>query len=193
MNVNSQQMKTLLVYYSLTGNNKALAEKLSVGTQYDLLRLEEENRRTMFSTLLGLIFRRRPRLKKYDVDISTYDNVILIAPVWAGKVATPMESFIRRERQYVKAYSFITLCGGIAGQKEKLFASLSTLAGKEPVAIEELWVSDILSGQENGVGTYRIKDCDWGRFADRIVAFEDAVKLSGNEKQQCVHASVGAL
>lgn len=174
-------MKTLIVYYSLTGNNQALAEKLYEPLQYDILRLEEETKRNVFTTLLDLVFKRLPRLKKYNVDISSYENVVLIAPVWAGKVAAPMESFIRRERKNLKTYSFITLCGGVAGQKEKLTASLSAIIGKQPVAVEELWVSDLLSDQEKAlkhVGVYKIKETDWDRFDTKITAFENAANFS---------------
>lgn len=174
-------MKTLIVYYSFTGNNKALAEKLYEPLQYDILRIEEESRRSVFSIFLNLMFKRLPRLKKYDVDISTYENVVLIAPVWAGKVAAPMESFIRREKLNLTTYSFITLCGGVEGQKEKLRASLSVLIGKQPVAVEELWVSDLLSDQEKAlkhVGAYQIKETDWGRFDKKITAFQNAANFS---------------
>ena len=62
---------------------------------------------------MSIIFRKRPaKIEKPDIDLSKYDNVILIAPVWAGCIAKPLLTFIGGERENLKKYSFASACGG---------------------------------------------------------------------------------
>lgn len=166
-------MRILIVYYSFTGNNKALAEKLQHLLHADILRIEEERKRTNFSIFLDMIFRRKPKLKKYNFLPFAYDHLILIAPVWAGKVSTPMQRFLELEKGVIKKYSFISLCGGIAGQREKLEDHLFTTTRRKPELVAELWLSKLPSSDSKKQLNYRVKGHDWKTFdadIDRFVA-----------------------
>lgn len=173
-------MKSLVVYYSLTGNNEALAKKISERLDCDVVRIQTAKKRTNLSAFLDLILKRNPKLQEYSVRFSDYDQLIFIAPVWAGKVATPMQTFFENEKQNILRYSFITLCGGIAGQKQKIAEYLSTTLLRKPVAVEELWVSDLLvAGQKDKDTThYSVRTEDLYVFKPEIDAFVKAVARS---------------
>jgi flavodoxin len=153
-------MKTLIAYYSFSHNNEKLANHMATQLNCEMLRIETVKSRNGFSIFLDLMFGRKPAIKPISQNLADYDNVIFIAPIWAGKIATPMTSFLRREKANVKSYSFVTLCGGIAGQKEKIERELINVMGTKPQALLELWVNNLLAAdQKNKVKnttTFRI-------------------------------------
>ena len=179
-------VKTLIVYYSFTGNNEALAFQLQDRLACDILRIEEKKKRWGISILFDLIFKRRPRLEKYNIDWPAYENFIFIAPIWAGKIGTPMLTFLQQERSNIHDYSFITLCGGAAGQKEKIEDFLVSTQKLRPLAVEELWVNDLLKPEEREqikyTTGYRVKDDDWMVFDQKMRNFLNALSPSVAER-----------
>lgn len=73
-----------------------------------------------------------------------YDRLILIAPIWAGKIATPLRSFIELEKDNFLEYSFITVCTGPDGQDKKITDELVRLVQKEPKTVMQLKINDLL-------------------------------------------------
>ncbi len=168
-------MKTLLVYYSHTNNNKVLAGELMKRLGCTVLRLEERKRRTGFTILLDLALNRLPVLKTYPDSMRDYELVILLAPVWAGKVAAPMKSFLEQEKFNIQKYSFITLCGGAPGQDIKLKGELTKILHKEPFRLTELWVNDLLPEERRNTikytSGYRVIPPDLEFFKAKIKQF----------------------
>jgi flavodoxin len=169
-------MKNLIVYYSFTGNNKKLAEYLRIKLGCDIARIETVKKRTGFSILFDLLFKRKPSIKKIDHYLWNYEHIIFIAPVWAGKIATPLKSFLTRENENIKTYSFITLCGGGSpNQKEKIQNELRSIVQKKPLNVVELWVNDLLSDEKKNTMKYtsgfRIESDGFGKFENQINDF----------------------
>jgi menaquinone-dependent protoporphyrinogen IX oxidase len=79
---------------------------------------------------LDLIFKRKSKIEKSNFDLRQYDRLILIAPIWAGKIATPLRSFIELEQANFKEYLFITVCTGSDGQEVKIIDELVRLIKK---------------------------------------------------------------
>lgn len=182
-------MKPLIVYYSFTGNNEALARKLGEIMKCDMLRIEEKKKRTNMSFTLDLVFKRRPRLKEYNVALSAYDHVILVAPVWAGRIATPMQFFAKRENGNLKAYSVIALCGGVAGQKENIAGFFESTMLRKPFLVEELWINDLpRPEQKDKIKSklpYRVKEEDLIVFNPKIEAFLRKLSVSPVKSALC--------
>jgi len=174
------EMKTLIAYYSFSGNNEKLAAELQRRLKCDILKIEELKKRIKLSILLDLVFHRSAKLKKTDTDLKLYDNIILIAPVWAGKIGTPMQSFMLQEQNNIVKYAFITLCSGVAGQREKIQKFLEKLFQRKAVIVEELWVNDLLPLEKRDkiryTTPYRIKREDWKVFNSKIDEFLKVVK-----------------
>ncbi|HET6542164.1 MAG TPA: flavodoxin domain-containing protein [Chryseolinea sp.] len=175
-------MKTLIVYSSFSGNNEMLALDLKIMLNCNILRIKEIRKRTGFSIFLDIFFNRTPRIEGQKEKIKDYDHVILIAPVWAGKIASPLKSFLLKEKNNIRRYSFITACGGSQDQKTKIENELTRFVGKKPVAVTELSIRDLLqSNQKNNiknVTAYRLKTNDLSFFASKI---RDHVKLAQAE------------
>ena len=91
-----------------------------------------------------------------------------------------MQTFLEDEKHNIPEYSFITLCGGVAGQKQKIAEYLKSTLLREPVALEELWVSDLLVAGQKDLDTphYSVKKEDLYIFKPEIDAFLKAVSVS---------------
>jgi multimeric flavodoxin WrbA len=116
----------------------------------DIVRIETTKKRNGFSILFDLIFDRKPEIKPVPYYMQDYDHVIFVAPVWAGRIAMPMKSFLINQKSNIREYSFITLCGGNPGQREKIQGELEMTLQHSPVKLVELWVKDLLTAEKNG-------------------------------------------
>jgi hypothetical protein len=167
---------TTVAYYSLTGNNETLANHVAEKLRCGLIRIKETSPRTTLKTTFDLLFGRLPGIESIDASLDAYDHVVMVAPVWASKLASPLGSFIARERHQLPEYSFITLAGyERSGQAEKLMTELSRRVGRRPRAFCELIVSELVapeSRQQIGVGTpYRVRPHELERYDEAIDEF----------------------
>ena len=94
-------MKTAIVYYTLEGHARkvaqAVAEKLGSTTLFELRCKRPyattgaaKYLRASKDTLAGL----KPELEPIDFDASAFDLVVIAAPCWAGKPAAPVNTFL---------------------------------------------------------------------------------------------------
>ena len=135
-------MKTLIVYYSNTGNNELLALHLHKKLQCEILKIQELNRRSGFTIFFDILFNRTPKLKKHNLRLEQYDEFIFVGPVWAGRIASPIRAFMRDEKRFIKSYSLITFCGGGAKeQADKIRNELKNILAIAPTAVVELWIT----------------------------------------------------
>ena len=165
-------MKTLIVYYSYTHNNEKLANLLRQKLHCDILKIEELKKRTGFTILLDLLFGRHPAIKTDPCSLRDYDHIIFVAPIWAGQIGSPLKTFLAGENKNIKSYSFITACGG-DGQKEKFEKQLFLTTNKEPLAIGELPIHELLLASNKKINTtqYRITEKDWAFFELQLEDF----------------------
>ncbi len=129
-------MKTLIVYYTRTGNTKKIVDALQAGLAADVEMIAEKGSRR---GPLGWIRSGRQGASKADVEIqplgadtSSYGLVVLASPVWAGNVSAPMRAFMKRHRDALPDTAvFLTHDGPDAIQA---FADFDELLGREPLA-----------------------------------------------------------
>lgn len=94
-------MKTLLVYYSHSGNTRKLAEALAAKIHADTFELLPE--KPYPSVWDDLVFQVKdemaqnffPKLASMPKNLSNYDRVFLGSPNWCGSIARPVASFLR--------------------------------------------------------------------------------------------------
>lgn len=174
-------MKNIIVYYSNTRNNELLALHLQKKLSCDVLKIEEVNKRTALTILLDLLFNRNPKLKEHGIHLEQYGHFIFVAPIWAGKIASPLRSFLRKEKHYVKSYSFISLCGGIHGQLGKIRQQLKTILELDPTVVEELWISHLPSAKNTS--NYHVTADDLEYFKKEEKEFLSAQMVSSEVEQ----------
>jgi flavodoxin len=189
-------MKAIIVYYSHSSNNEALAHELKHRLGCDILRIEEEKKRTGFTILLDLVFRRDAKIKKPDVFLSDYNTVVFISPIWDAQIATPLKTFIKMEREQIKNYAFITVCGGREGQKKKITDQLTQLISKKPIIVTELVVKDVQPGRHSEIENFthpQIKETDLQNVKNEIQNFVNTVYKYSSELLNKPIAKEGAF
>lgn len=93
-------MRYLMVYYSYEGNTELLAENMADEIGADLLRLipEKEMKSKGFMKFVWggkqAVMGKKPPLKKLDKNPDEYDLIIIGTPVWAGRPAPPVKTFM---------------------------------------------------------------------------------------------------
>jgi flavodoxin len=167
-------MKTLIVCYSYTHNNLVLAGEILARTAGTLFVIEEKKTRSKFTILLDLAFRRVPQIKDFPYLLDQFDHYILIAPIWGGRIASPLKSFINKMGPRMSSYSFITVCGGAPDQKEKIINELATLMHKEPLMTTELSLSEYL-GHRKGTLDSKIDGKQLNFFNNQIDEFLEEI------------------
>lgn len=81
-------MKTLVIFYSYTGNTRRFAQGLAKKESADITEVKEVSRPGRVKAyLVGCIAALRGkswRIQPPGVDLAAYDRLILLSPVWAG-------------------------------------------------------------------------------------------------------------
>ena len=83
-------MKTAIVFYSMNGNVRMVAEKVAAGTGADLIELipkkayPDKGMKKFMWGGAAVTFKAKPDLEPYAFNKDEYDMVILGSPVWAG-------------------------------------------------------------------------------------------------------------
>ena len=77
-------MDTLVVYYSIFGNNKGIATNIAQVNRFDIV---EFNPGTFFRVFQFFMRKKRLAKKAKQIDVENYNNLIICGPIWAGKPA----------------------------------------------------------------------------------------------------------
>ena len=84
-------MKSVILYYSFGGATRAEAKKRAEASGADVFEVLEVKKRSIFSAFLPgcpqALGRKATAIQPLTIDWSTYDDVTLMAPVWAGHPA----------------------------------------------------------------------------------------------------------
>jgi flavodoxin len=147
-------MKTAIVYFSHTGNNALLAQKISSEMGADLFRITEPKKRSMFKIMLDIALNRTPRINDLKIDWSKYDFVVLLSPIWTGRIAHPMKSFIKKSRGKLVNYAFLSLCVGEKDQARHIQEHLKTLTGHAPRKVTNFSVRNLVPPEHRDDDVY---------------------------------------
>lgn len=130
-------MRTLVVYYSRTGNNRRIASELAEALGADIEELKEEADR---SGKVGYMMagrdamRRRPaRLLPLSHNPANYDLVVLGGPCWAFTMCTPTRTYGIEHRHSLRKVAFFATAGS-GGSAQKSVGAMVEAMGIEPLA-----------------------------------------------------------
>ena len=121
-------MKSLVVYYSLDGHTRKIAEIIAweTGAAICALNPVKSTGRSGFAKFLigGMraSFGMKAALTKALPDVSSYDRVFIGTPVWAGKTAPAVNTFLSGCDLTAKEVLFFACSGG--GSDAKCFDSM---------------------------------------------------------------------
>ena len=131
----TQAPKVLVVYYSQTGNTKAVAQEIATKLGADMAEIEAVNPYDGdFEATIGRCMQEReagiaPEINPLTVNVADYDVIFVGAPVWFGVFAPPMLTFLNQvDLSGKKVVPFCTFGSG------GLESSVNDLAEKQPNA-----------------------------------------------------------
>ena len=137
-------MKTLIAYYSRTGNTKKVCEFLSKKLNADIDEIIDKKKR---KGAIGFVVGGKDAMQKNMTEIKTkkdpsqYDFVILGTPVWADNVTPAIRTYAYEYKHNIKNTAFICTTGmsGI----EKTFMELEKILEKKPKATFSMLTKDV--------------------------------------------------
>ena len=92
-------MKTVILYYTLGGNTKKEAERLSAELGASLCRVKEKRNRSVLSSFipgcLSAMSRKVVAIKPLNINLNEYDRIVIGCPVWAGHPAPAFNSIVK--------------------------------------------------------------------------------------------------
>ena len=132
-------MKTLVVYYSRTGNTKKIGAEVAAALGADVEELMDGKNRT---GPIGFVMSGREAMKKepvalkpLDHDPADYDVVVVGSPIWAGTICTPVRTFLRQHRDSLKRVAWFCTSGSVEAETDgKGFAAMTEESSLSPVA-----------------------------------------------------------
>jgi flavodoxin len=163
-------LKTLVAYYSRTGTNRSVAEKLSEELEGDLDEIIDHKKRGGAIGWLGAgtaAYRQKMTEIDTKLDPAQYDSVILCSPIWAGKITPPLRSYLATRDLKGKKLTFVFVSGG----------------GDSSGAIEELKkiLPDVDLGKTLSLSTKDVKE---GGYEERVGEFAKTLGSTGPDDEQ---------
>ena len=142
--------KTLVVYYSLEGNTKFLAENIAEELNADILFLEPVksiNPKGFMKFFWGgmqVTMKKKPELVSSDINLQEYDRFFIGSPVWNGTFAPPLRTWFSEISLQSKK---VALFCCFAGREKNTFKQMrEELSGS--TVLGEYGRKDPLSGEE---------------------------------------------
>lgn len=129
-------MKILVVYYSLTGNTKLIAQAIASELRADILEIKTEEdlikKKRFFKYFWGgkkVVMRECPKINKINKPSNDYDLIFLGTPVWAFSFTPPIRTFLKENK--ISGKKIVLFCCH-GGRKSKVFDNLrKELAGNK--------------------------------------------------------------
>ncbi len=129
-------MAELVVFYSLTGKSRQVAEWLAAGLNAEIEEIVEQSPRDfafrgIFRSGLDSLLRRRPPIRPMAHREGIFDRVILSCPVWGGRMAAPARTWLVDYGHVAKALGLALLTGdGIA--EPGVLSEFEAVVGRNP-------------------------------------------------------------
>lgn len=159
--------------YSLTGNNGTLAAAVAKALSAEHIEILEEKPRKMGAIILDMILNRTPRVQPLPAVLEQYERILFIAPVWMGKVASPLRAYLKHLKVHPQPYAFASISGGALNTNPKLADDLEKRARTKPVVFIDLHITDLLPTEPKptmkDTSAYRLNDAEISKLA-RVIA-----------------------
>ncbi len=137
-------MKTVVISYSRTGNNQILAKAIAAGLSAEHVTITMPGEKSFFSIGMDMLFNRTPKVNTTQENHVDFQNVVFVGPVWMGQIASPLRAPVRKHRNSLQQYAFVSISGGADGPNTKLTAELKKRIGKDPVSVVNFLIAEML-------------------------------------------------
>ncbi len=142
-------MKCLVVYFSRTGNTRAVAEKIASEAGADIEEIVENKDR---SGVIGWLKAGKDAMTGSEAVIAAakndphgYDVVFVGTPIWAWTVVPAVKTYLKTQGSGIKDAVFFATQGGSGA--ERAFKEMEAALGKKPKATVVLIDRDVKAGK----------------------------------------------
>ena len=126
----------LIAYYSMSGHTRTVAHELRDVMAGDIEEITEPHPRHgiigVVRALVDAVAKREPPIQPAKGDPRNYDVLLVGGPVWAGRMASPVRSYVKRYGAAAPHLAFFCTEGGRGS--DTAFADLASLCGRKPEA-----------------------------------------------------------
>ena len=148
--------KTLVVYYSFTGNCKTLAAVLAGYAGADVLEIQPTQERLDYaannyaigSSLIAAIREKPndpasyPAIKAVNRDAADYENIVIVTPLWWSNMAAIMQSYLFMEGSKLKDKKVGLIVSSASSGISSVVADAKRLVPEAKWAGEALWINN---------------------------------------------------
>ena len=132
--LHSEDYNPLIVYYSRSGNSQIVADTLKEDLSCTVEEIQSTINREgffgVFTCVLDQLLDRDDILEPLKTDPKNFNPVILVAPVWIGKLSSPARTFLKQAGLEGKdIYLVLTYNGSLTEEKEKTLEEAITAQG----------------------------------------------------------------
>lgn len=139
----------LVTWFSRSGSTetaaRALAQRLGADAQPIVTPVSYRGMRGFARAVWDAVRHRRPQIA-IAADPTRYDLVVVGGPVWAGRPAAPVRTFLRRYGPRVRSLAAFCVSGSGAAY-HGVFDQIAELAGHRPMATLSLPERQVTSGE----------------------------------------------
>jgi flavodoxin len=158
-------MKSLVVYYSLTGKTKLVSQVIAEALNATLLEIKEIKPRKLgpFVYLTGgfaAVMNRGSKINPIDVDLKQYERIFIGSPNWGSRPAPAINSFIYQTNFEGRSIiPFITMGGNnsekaLANITAKIEKSQGKVAGSFAITSSGLSDEEIIARAKEAIKEY---------------------------------------
>jgi flavodoxin len=145
--------KTLILYYSLTGNTRVGCEVLQAELGADMIEIKDLRKRDgkwgFFKTAIGSLVGKHTRIEPEKVDITKYHNIILGSPIWTGRLSMAIRTLIDRNRFDWRKVIIYTTTNALEKEKYKEKSrNLVRKAGGNVVGYYQILAKEEIDGKK---------------------------------------------
>ena len=155
-------MKSLVVYYSLTGKTKLVAQVITEALNATLVEIKETKPRKLwpFVYLTGgfaAITNRGSKINPVDVDLKQHERIFIGSPIWGSRPAPAINSFIyQTDFEGRSIIPFFTMGGdnserALANIKAKIERSQGKVAGCFAITSSRLSDEEIIARAKEAI------------------------------------------
>lgn len=130
-------MKTLVVYYSRSGNTERLAKSLATLLKADIERIEDIKRSGYLKAGYEAMRGKETPIAAQKYDPAAYDMIVLGFPIWAWAVIPPVRTWLKQNEGRIRKIALFTSAGGAIS--DKVAEAVASLAGVALGAAEKFY------------------------------------------------------
>ncbi len=131
-------MKSLIVFYTRTGNTKKIAELIAKSLNADLDEIIDPKKRLgIFGFLKAgyeATMKKLTEIKGIEKDPSDYKLLVLGSPIWNKRMTPALRTYITRYKEKFSKIAIFCSAGGRG--EEQMLDSIAELCNKKPVAMK---------------------------------------------------------